>query len=122
MEMDKIFKEESLEAAVEAVGASMVASYPEVTSGDMGPMDAIPFEDALRGFIKTWLYWNHPDSDAKYEWGIPLDMKEMLSTIRTPLNEIEQFLESEAQQPLTEAYRIKMVAYHKQLLGLVDAG
>lgn len=52
----------AVDKAREAFWASMVESFPEVTSGDMGPGDADTFEWGSNEAAVIWLSWNHPDS------------------------------------------------------------
>lgn len=51
---------DAVEKARDAFWASIVESFPEVTSGDMAPGDEIAMEWGTNAAVLTWLMWNHP--------------------------------------------------------------
>lgn len=51
---------DAVEKAREAFGASLAASFPEVTTGDLGPDVEIAWEQASNSLAVTWLTYNHP--------------------------------------------------------------
>ncbi len=57
---DQLRVAEAVEKAREAFWASIAASYPEIKTGDMDPLEDWEIETAMETAVKRWVHNNKP--------------------------------------------------------------
>jgi len=50
--------DKAVEKAKGAFFQSLVESYPEITTGDIDPLESHAFDEACTAIVTDWLYWN----------------------------------------------------------------
>ncbi len=56
-----------VEATEEALGAALVAHFPEATTGDVDPMVSMEFQAMTTRVVMDWLRWNVPAIEVTVE-------------------------------------------------------